>query len=121
MLRKLILAAAVASSVLAGGVAFAQAAPPSSSPAARNDAPPPPRGQRPPRPRGMMRADTNGDGVVTRQEAIAQATRKFDKLDRNRDGKLTAAEMPQRGQRGGRRGQRGGGDMQSPPPSGNGY
>lgn len=48
---------------------------------------------------GMMRADTNGDGVVTREEALAQAAQRFDRMDLNHDGKLTADEMEQAGAR----------------------
>ncbi|HEU0044592.1 hypothetical protein [Sphingomonas sp.] len=58
------------------------------------DAPPPPRGG------GMlMRADANNDGVLTREEAIAQATERFDRMDLDRDGKLTREELQQVGQR----------------------
>jgi len=57
-------------------------------PALAQDRPPgPPRG-------GMtMRADANGDGVVTRQEALAEAGARFDRMDANRDGRLDPAEM----------------------------
>ena len=57
------------------------------APAVAQDAPPPPRGG------GMIRADTNGDGIITREEAIAQATERFDQLDINHDGKLTRDEL----------------------------
>ncbi|MFD1036430.1 EF-hand domain-containing protein [Sphingomonas hankookensis] len=64
------------------------------------------------------------DGVLTREEALARADKRFDKLDTDRDGKISAAErsamtarppqgdddaMPGRGGRGGRGG--GGGRM----------
>ncbi|WP_242140586.1 MULTISPECIES: EF-hand domain-containing protein [unclassified Sphingomonas] len=42
---------------------------------------------------GMMRADTNGDGKISRAEADAQASQRFDRLDLNHDGFLTADEM----------------------------
>lgn len=37
--------------------------------------------------------DANGDGVVTREEHLAQAGSRFDRFDLNRDGKLTADEL----------------------------
>ncbi|RYD49975.1 MAG: ca2+ sensor protein [Sphingomonadales bacterium] len=40
----------------------------------------------------MMMADTNKDGVVTRDETIASVTAHFTKLDTNKDGKITAEE-----------------------------
>lgn len=104
MLRKPILAAAIAATVLTGGVAFAIT--PKTSPATPAATTPPPQGgpQAGP-PRRMMRADANRDGVITKQESIAEATRRFDRMDKNRDGKLEASEM----QKGGSRGPRGGG------------
>ena len=42
------------------------------------------------------RADADGDGTITRAEWIAAATARFDKLDVNKDGKLTPDEMPPR-------------------------
>lgn len=65
---------------------------------------PPPRG-------AMMRADANGDGVITRQEALDQAGQRFDRLDADRDGKLDQSEV----QRIGRAMRRMGGDMPPPP------
>ena len=41
----------------------------------------------------LMRADANGDGVVTRDEATAAADTRFDRLDANHDGTVTADEM----------------------------
>ena len=41
---------------------------------------------------GLMRADTNGDGMVSRAEAAAQAAARFDKMDTNKDGTLSADE-----------------------------
>ena len=57
------------------------------------------------------RIDANGDGVVDRAEAakVPRLAEKFDQLDTNKDGKLSASERPQRmhGQRdGGKRGDR---------------
>ena len=82
------------------------------APAIAQDAPPTPRGG------GMMRADANGDGVVTRAEALAQAGERFDRMDANGDGQLTADEIAQIGER--MRGRRPGrtGDAPPPPPVG---
>ena len=79
-----------------GGIAIAQ------------DMGPPPGG------RAMIRADANGDGVITREEFVAQATQRFDRMDVNHDGKVDQAEMQQVGER--MRNMRGmGGDMPPPP------
>lgn len=42
---------------------------------------------------GMMRADTNGDGKISRAEADAQAGARFDRMDLNHDGFLATDEM----------------------------
>lgn len=47
-----------------------------------------------------MRADANGDGVITRAEFDAEAAARFDRMDANKDGKIDKSEMPQRGRRG---------------------
>lgn len=51
-----------------------------------------------------MRGDPDGDGVLTRAEAVQRAEKRFDRFDTNRDGKLDAAELaaarPMRGPRG---------------------
>jgi hypothetical protein len=39
------------------------------------------------------KGDANGDGVMTRDEAMAQADARFDRMDANKDGKLTPDEM----------------------------
>lgn len=67
-----------------------------------------------PRAGQMMRADTNGDGVVTRAEVLAQAGARFDKLDANHDGKLDQSELSAMG---GRRGDARP-DGATPPPPG---
>ena len=41
----------------------------------------------------MMRADTNGDGVITREEFLAEATARFDRMDANHDGTLSGDEL----------------------------
>jgi hypothetical protein len=43
------------------------------------------------------RGDANGDGVITHDEAMAQADARFDRMDVNKDGKLTPDEMRPRG------------------------
>ncbi len=50
--------------------------------------------------------DTNGDGVIDRSEAAKapKFAEHFDKLDANKDGRITAEERPQRGMRGGKGG-----------------
>ena len=50
---------------------------------------------------GMMRADANGDGIVTWAEAQAAATKRFQKFDVNRDGMVSGDEI-KAGPRGGR-------------------
>jgi Ca2+-binding EF-hand superfamily protein len=61
--------------------------------ASANDAP------RADAPRDEMRADTDGDGRVSRAEATAAASERssdwFDKLDLNKDGYITSDEMKQ--------------------------
>lgn len=54
---------------------------------------PPPAAGAPARGMGTVRADANGDGVVTRAEASAQADAQFEAMDANRDGKVTGEEM----------------------------
>ncbi|WP_269790608.1 EF-hand domain-containing protein [Stenotrophomonas sp. Iso1] len=67
-----------------------------------------------------VRMDSNGDGVIDRQEAAAhpRLAQRFDELDKNKDGKLARDEMPapRHGMRhdrhhGGMRGGRDGGFM----------
>lgn len=93
-MKKLLLAAALGTSALAG-VAAAQAGTP------------------PQRQPGMARADANNDGIVTREEFLAQVEQRFQRLDTNRDGQLSAEERragrPER--RAGPR--RGGGDRRA--------
>jgi len=47
----------------------------------------------------ILKWDTNGDGVVTKDEAqaagAAQSAKRFDQLDLNKDGQLTKEEMSQ--------------------------
>lgn len=86
-MKKLILAAALGATALAGTtatIATAQTATP--APAGRVAPPPPPPGG------PLMHADTDRDGIVTRAEVIADADRRFAALDTNRDGKVTKDE-----------------------------
>jgi hypothetical protein len=64
------------------------------------------------KPANHAKIDTNGDGVIDRSEAAAnpRMIEHFDRLDANKDGRITADERPQRGMRdgkgGGQRGER---------------
>jgi len=68
--------------------------------------------------RMFARLDTNGDGVIDREEYRALAAQRFDRMDTNKDGKVDAAErQAARDAMGQMRGMRGGGDMPPPSPS----
>ena len=116
-MRNVLIAIAMASTAI-GGVAFAQTDMPQSGQM------PPPSGQMPPRGGGMrgmggggmMAADTNHDGIITRDEAIAAADRRFDMIDANHDGRITPDEMM--AYRDQMMARRGGGDNAPPPPPG---
>lgn len=41
----------------------------------------------------LKQADTNGDGMLSRDEALAFAAKRFDAADANHDGQLTADEV----------------------------
>lgn len=80
-MRKILIGGFLAMAIV-GGVAVAQVAAPADAP------------ERPHRGGGMFKAaDANGDGMVTRAEMIAAATKHFDALDTNKDGKVTREEM----------------------------
>lgn len=49
----------------------------------------------------LERADLDGDGVITRGEVRDHRNRQFDRFDRNRDGYLSAGDLPRRARRGG--------------------
>lgn len=56
-----------------------------------------------------VQIDANNDGVIDRAEAAKhpRLAERFDQLDTNKDGRLSAEERPHRGMRGGKRGDRG--------------
>jgi len=78
-MKKLLLAAALAGTTIAGS-ACAQTAPQAPQPT----------------PRGMARADGDGDGRVSKAEYIARADARFARMDKNGDGQLSADEMAPR-------------------------
>jgi Ca2+-binding EF-hand superfamily protein len=43
--------------------------------------------------KGFQRADTNGDGAISRDEALARSEKRFARLDTNGDGVITQEEM----------------------------
>ena len=96
MSRSRLFLALAAGGALAAGVAIA--APQAAAPAA------------PAKP-GMVKLDTNNDGVIDRAEAAKhpRLAERFDQMDRNKDGRLTADERPMH--RGMKRGMRGPGGM----------
>lgn len=63
---------------------------------ARND-----EGERRPGPRGgmgMMRvADTDENGQLSKAEAVAMGDKMFERMDKDKDGSITAADFPKRG------------------------
>lgn len=60
----------------------------------------PQQGMRPAPGAMMMKADTDGDGAISRDEFLKQAAERaearFKAMDKNSDGKLTPDERPQR-------------------------
>ncbi len=92
-MRKILLAAAGAAVLAAGGCGFAQAQDGDRERDGRH---------------GMFQSDSNSDGVLTRAEFDAGRDATFARLDGDNNGNLTREEMrAERGERGGR-GQRGG-------------
>ncbi|MES1198851.1 MAG: hypothetical protein ABUS48_02615 [Pseudomonadota bacterium] len=87
-MRKYLIAASVAAMLGAGGIAIAAAANSAQAPAAAvaSDGAPHHGGF-------FAHLDTNGDGVVTRQEFDASRTAQFTRMDANNDGSLTRDEM----------------------------
>ena len=90
-MNRLVLATLLGATALTAGAgvpAIAQ----TTAPAPTRDAPSEPRGG------GMrggwlMRADANGDGIVTRDEVTADADRRFAVRDRDRDGNVSRDEQ----------------------------
>lgn len=91
-MRNSLVLIAVAAGALAAGAAAAQTMvpPPPSPPMAPSM---PMRGGGGAGMGGLMAADTNGDGIITRAEAVAAADARFDRLDTNHDGVLSPEEM----------------------------
>jgi hypothetical protein len=77
-MKKLILAAALAGTIVSGAAIAAQ-----NAPAAQST-------QKPDR---MAQADTNADGSITRAEFLTQAGTRFDGRDANKDGTLAGDEL----------------------------
>lgn len=75
-MNRKIIAALLGASLLAGGGAYA--AQQSQSGPARHGP--------------MMKADTNNDGIITRQEVLAEVQTRFAKQDTNKDGQLSVEE-----------------------------
>lgn len=76
-----IIAAALAATLLGGGIAFAQ-----------NSTQPAPAAPPPPMHGPMLGADADKDGVVTRAELLADVDARFARVDANKDGKITREE-----------------------------
>lgn len=51
------------------------------------------------RPRGYLRADANGDGVVTRAEIVAEAEARFRSIDTDGDSTVSSAKLSGRRKR----------------------
>ncbi|KRC82005.1 EF-hand domain-containing protein [Sphingomonas sp. Root241] len=85
-MKKTLAAALLGASLLAGGAYAAQQAP---APAPQD---------RPMRGGDIGKADANNDGVITRQEYLADVDARFAKLDANKDGKITKDERPDGGE-----------------------
>jgi len=94
-MKKLVLAAALGGTLLAGAAMAAQTAPTAQPRAERH----------------MNRLDTDNSGTVSRAEMLARAEARFAKRDKDGDGQLSAAELTRKHMRGHRRHHRGHGDM----------
>lgn len=62
----------------------------------------------------FKRMDTNGDGVISKQEFMDQAEKRFKRLDANGDGQITREELENAAQNMRQRGGAGGGGAQFP-------
>ena len=94
-MKKLVFAAALGGTLLAGAAMAAQTAPTAQPRAERH----------------MNRLDTDQSGTVSRAEMLAKAEARFAKRDANKDGQLSADELTRRHMRGARRHHRGHGGM----------
>lgn len=103
LIKSLALASAVAfAPALALAQAPAPSAPGATAPAASNPAPVAAKGERKGHKRGergerFKKADSNGDGALSKAEVDAAGMKRlssnFDKIDANKDGKITKEEM----------------------------
>ena len=130
LIKSLVIASAV---TLAPAFAFAQTPVPSGSTPAGAASPAGQTGEKGDRkggPRGdrkgkagerFKKADTNGDGALSKAEADAAGMKRlsanFDKIDTNKDGKITREEMKaaREARKGERKGRRGGADKGAAP------
>lgn len=62
----------------------------------------------------FKRMDTNGDGVISKQEFMEQAEKRFKRLDANGDGQITREEIESAAQNMRQRAGAGGGGAQFP-------
>ncbi len=93
-MRKKLIVAALTATLMGGGAALAAAA---TATAQTQDMPPPGPGG------PLLRADADKDGVVTRDEVLADVAARFARLDADKDGKISKEErQAMKGMRGGR-------------------
>ena len=94
-MKKLVLAAALGGTLLAGAAIAGQAAPTAQPRAERH----------------MNRLDTDNSGTVSRAEMLARAGARFARRDADKDGQLSAEELTRKHMRGARRHHRGHGGV----------
>ena len=81
-MRKTLFALSIAATII-GAAAYAQSDPQSQQPPVMHHGPG----------GGMMHADADHDGIVTRAEAMADVDQRFAMIDTNHDGQISADEM----------------------------